>query len=420
MNIKSEIIDKNLCVSCGLCAFNNLATMKMKKGIYIPIFQNRLTNEDDELLTSICPGKGYNIVDIGRSLYGQSPDSKYDYRIGYYKNIGVARSFDDDFLQKSSSGAMMPALALFLLEEKIVDGIITVKFDYTANGPVPKSFIAKSKEDLIEAQGSKYMPIPLWENINDILNFPGKLAVIGTPCQIAGLRLLQSKNENLKNKLKFTMANFCGGFRDYRETERIFQIFNVKKENITYFSYRGNGQPGTMTIQQKNHKSLHIKYPEYAQLTGFIKYYRCRFCVDATGELADISFGDAWLPRFLNTGKKWSLFVCRSNEIFLLLQQMMGKGLVELNTLALDELVTAQKGNLTTKKERQKARYALYRIINKPVPYFDGSYNPVTSNLKLELKVAISHTLMYFLEKIGLYLPIAKIIKRVTKENYEI
>ena len=35
-----------------------------------------------------------------------------------------------------------------------------------------------------------------------------------------------------------------------------------------------------------------------------LKYSRCRLCVDATGELADLSFGDAWIERFLKTKKE--------------------------------------------------------------------------------------------------------------------
>jgi len=418
MKIQKEVIDKNLCISCGLCAQNGYAEMSMKKGIYLPKFKRKIEPAEDEFLYKICPGKGYNIIDTGKDLY--SKDNSYNYKLGYYSSIGAAYTNDQAFLKKSSSGGMMPFLAYYLLKEKIVQGVLTVKFDYTKNGPVPKPFIAKTKEDLISAQGSKYMPVPLLQNIDEVIKFPGKLAVIGTPCQIAGLRLLQQENKKLNEKIKFTIANFCGGYRDFRETERIFKIFNVKKEKIKEFSYRGNGQPGTMTIQQKNAKPIQISYPDYARLTGYTKYYRCRLCVDATGELADVSFGDAWHPRFIDSGKKWSFYICRSKEMEAILNEIKEKSGANFELISVEELVISQKGNLTTKKERQNSRLKLYQLMNMYVPHFDGGFNKHATNLKLELKVLVSHKLFYLLERTRLYLPLAKILKRVNKTYYEV
>lgn len=418
MKIQKEVIDKNLCISCGLCAQNGYADMSMKKGIFLPKFKRKIEPAEDEFLYNICSGKGYRIIEMGKDLY--SKDNTYNYKIGYYSSIGAAHTNNQAFLKKSSSGGMMPFLAYYLLKEKIVQGVLTVKFDYTENGPVPKPFIAKTQDDLISAQGSKYMPVPLLQIIDEVLKFHGKLAVIGTPCQIAGLRLLQLENKEIDEKIKFTIANFCGGYKDFRETERIFNIFKVKKESITEFSYRGNGQPGTMTIKQKNQKPIQLSYPGYARLTGYTKYYRCRLCVDATGELADVSFGDAWHPRFINSGIKWSFYICRSKKMEAILNEIKETWGANFEPISVEELVLSQNGNLTTKKERQNSRLKLYKLIKMNVPHFDGGFNSQLENLKLELKVLISHKLFFLLERTRLYLPLAKILKRVKKDYHEI
>eukprot|EP00825_Cyclidium_porcatum_P034389 TRINITY_DN36188_c0_g1_i1.p1 TRINITY_DN36188_c0_g1~~TRINITY_DN36188_c0_g1_i1.p1 ORF type:complete len:341 (+),score=23.61 TRINITY_DN36188_c0_g1_i1:269-1291(+) len=315
---------------------------------------------------------------------------------------------------------MISTIANYLLKNKIIDGVVTVKFEYTQNGPIPKPFIATNISDIILSQGSKYLPVPLFEIIDDIINFDGKLAVIGTPCQIAGLRQLQKTNNNLKEKITFTISNFCGGYRDYKETERIFNIMRVDKGQITKFSYRGNGQPGTMSITQLNKPPIHLNYPEYSKLTGYIKYNRCRLCVDATGELADISFGDAWLDRFINSGTKWSFYICRSQKINKILQNIKQFEVAQFQDISLTELIESQKGNLTTKKERQNSRFILYKMLGKSIPSFDGGFNKEESNLLFELKVYINQKVMHLLEIIGLYLIIAKITKRVKKNNYGI
>lgn len=406
-----SIANSRLCISCGLCVRGGAAAMKYRKGMFVPFFNGHVSLADSHALYAICPGKGYPMVDIGKELYG-GEDATYDYRIGSYRGIGAASSCDRQLLDRSSSGAMIPAVAHYLLENKRVDGVVTVKFGY-GNGLHPVPFIATTKSDLIESQGSKYMPVPLLEIIDTIENFPGRLAVIGTPCQIAGLRLYQQKSGKLKEKIKYTIANFCGGFRDFRETERIVGICGLDKSKIAYLTYRGNGQPGMMTIRQKDGKQAQLKYPDYARLTGYIKHYRCRTCIDATGELADISFGDAWLPRFLDSGRKWSFYVCRSREMQEILRDMQTRKKTLFETISNEELYASQRGNLTTKKERQTSRYALYRLLGKRLPDFgNGGYNPHKTGLALELKVHTVHNAMYLLERLRLYGIVSKLLKR--------
>lgn len=407
-----EIIKNDLCVSCGLCTLDGGAEMVQKRGVDIPFFDEPPSKQTDDFLSAVCPGRGYPLVETGRKLF-ESNTSEYDYRVGHYNAIGAARTLDKVLLKESTSGGMMPMLANWLIENKKVDGVLTVKFRYTENGPEPEPYIARTKEELTLSQGSKYRPVALFKNIDELLAFSGTLAVIGTPCQIAGIKQAQQQNQVLKDKIKYTIANFCGGYRDYRETERIFDINEVDRSKIEKFSYRGNGQPGTMSILQTEKPAIELKYPDYARLTGYIKYKRCKLCVDATGELADVSFGDAWLPKFLNTGNKWSFYISRSIEMREILEEIKALGTAEFQDITLDELLESQHGNLTTKKERQKSRFKLYRMMGKKIPEFDGGYNQNKENLKLELKVHITSNLMYLLEKMGLYLFFAKKTKRI-------
>lgn len=410
-NIISSVIKRDLCTSCGLCTKSGRARMIMKKGILTPTFQKNLISDESTLLYNICPGKGYPIIKMAQELYNKDDNTIYDFKFGYYRSIGAATSNDTDFLKYSSSGGMIPTIAYFLLEQKLVDGIVTVKFEYE-NGISVKPFIAKSKEDLIASQGSKYLPVPLLDIFDTILNFKGSLAVIGTPCQIAGIRLCQNQYPELNKIIKYTISNFCGGYRDFRETKRIFAINKVNERSITYFSYRGEGQPGYMTIKQKNKNDIKLGYPNYSKLTGYIKAYRCRTCIDATGELADITFGDAWLKRYLSSGKKWSFYVCRNKSMEDILCQLNNQNKISYESITEDDLYNSQKGNLITKKNRQASRYKLYKYLGKSIPDFDGGYKTNGTNLKLEIKVHLVHNMMYVLEKIRLYTLIRKIIKR--------
>ena len=92
---------------------------------------------------------------------------------------------------------------------------------------------------------------------------------------------------------------------------------------------------------------------------------------------------------------------------------MLEDGLFKYEEISVDELVKSQRGNLTTKKERQNSRFQLYKKLGYKMPTFDGGYNKEKLNVKLELKVFISQRVMYLFEKMKVYLTIARLIKRI-------
>ena len=210
----------------------------------------------------------------------------------------------------------MTAFSKFLLDSGVVSGVISTRMDYSApEGPRPVPYIAKSDNELLEGQGSKYCPVPLLAIGEEVNKFSGELALIGTPCQIAGLRLLQKEGVAWATKVILTIGNFCGGFRDYRETDNLIARSGFAPDEVVDFRYRGSGQPGFMSITNSDGRVHHHAYPEYARATGIIKNFRCKTCVDATGELADFSFGDGWLDRLVMTGKPWSIFITRNKSL---------------------------------------------------------------------------------------------------------
>lgn len=421
MSVLIDNIESNLCISCAACEYlsalggggSEIALKYNGKGMYTPKIKKikKLSQSEQRVIERICPAGGYNIVAIGKNLY---PDDNYDYHIGRYSTFFAARSLSNIILEKASSGGIMTSVASFLLKEKIVDGVITTKFLY-GKRIVPVSIIATSVDELIECQGSKYMPVPIFKILHDIKNFNGKLAMIGTPCQIATLRNLQQEYPEFK-KVKYTIGNFCGGYRDLREYERFIKIAGFTQEEITYFQYRGDGQPGRMLIKTRD-KEWAYPYPDYAKLTGNIKYFRCRVCVDATAELADISCGDAWLDRFI--GKKstgsvgkgggWSMVIIRNPELQSVIKKMIDYQLIEKESISIEELIKSQKQNIVSKKDRFQSRSNFLKKIGKKLPYFDGGYNvDSTTNLFFEAKVYFSQLYKLFLERIGLYSIIIK------------
>jgi coenzyme F420 hydrogenase subunit beta len=408
-NSIANIIEAKLCISCGACfeSVNQKERFSLDfEGLPLPHF---IQNSNKNSL-KYCPGKGYNLVSMGRVLYGN--DSDYDIELGFYKSFCAARSNDEEIAKNASSGGAITAVLDYLFLTDQIQGAVVTKFVYDNMGPMPKTFIARNKEELLEAQGSKYCPVPALEILDEVREFEGNLAWVGTPCQIAALRLFQADESILKDKIKFTLANFCGGFRDFREARKLFSICGVKPKDIVYFRYRGDGQPGFLRIETRQGVVKKLQYPDYARMTGYTKLKRCRLCVDAMGELADFSFGDAWLPRFIASGKAWSIVMVRNASAEAVINHMTDKKLLITEHISKKELKKSQYDNLNSKKRRQASRQRLFKLTGQTVPEFDGGIFDTQTSILTEVKVSLKYAVYRTAEKMGVYPILAKALNR--------
>lgn len=419
MNI-NNIISSDLCMSCGACKHVSPEKISIElnaeKGMFLPKCSSPLNKNELDYFEKICPANGYPIKKIATEIFDK-PNYE-DYRLGTFKSMGTYRINNKKILDNASSGGVLTGLAKKLLDENIVQGVVATSFKYMRNEIVPQVEIITDSDQLYKTQGSKYMPVPALLTIESIKKFNGKVVFIGTPCQIAAIRLIQQYDPIVKEKILFTFGFFCGGFKDMREIDRYKEIAGMSKSEIEYFQFRGSGQPGKMKINSKDGGKWEYSYPEYARLTGYMKYYRCRVCVDATAELADISCGDAWLDKFEKMGGNWSIVIFRNKKLENIFYNLTKNNEISYEPITIDEVVLSQKGNLTSKKERFISRNNFLKIIDRKIPKFDGGWNPNPStSLLFEAKVYFSQLIIYYLEKTNLYwlvLIARKILKKTS------
>ena len=346
LKTRKQAVAHRLCIGCGLCSSNPNVKMVYSKGIVLP---DKMV--DDEIIESSCPAKGYDMKGLGRDLFGEVT---YTHELGYYRSIVLAHTSDESLKSKAASGGVMGQLAVSLLEKHFVDGVITNRFVFQGNLVRTETYIATTKEEIIAGQGSKYCPTSTLSIISK-LDVSKKYLLIGTPCQIAGFRLYTKHNELIKKQIPYTIANFCGGYRDFRELD--FFVKDVAHiSEVSEFRHRGGGQPGSMRIEGKHGEVFQYPYPEYAKISPFVKNERCTLCMDATGELADFSCGDAWLKNRDKT-TPWSIVIARSKDANTLLNNLLLEGsLVQGDEIGVEQVIESQKSNITSKKYRQYKR----------------------------------------------------------------
>ena len=163
---------------------------------------------------------------------------------------------------------------------------------------------------------------------------------------------------------------FCNHTPSFLATEYILHRMKVKKEDVKGLDYRGEGWPGKMTIKLGSRELTLADC--WASGFGSLFYpMRCMLCIDAVAELADISFGDAWLRELRDDKIGQSMLISRSEIGESLLQNALVKGKVELTGVGGNKVTQAQGGILYPKKSL-KARLPLFRLLGKEVPIYNA------------------------------------------------
>jgi len=399
-----DVIASNMCVGCGLCSIDQLTN-----GTRFHVKSDCFTaqNQDlpkDSIAHKICPGKGYAIKSMGDALYGN--EATYDIDLGFFIGHYAVRSVDEKVLANASSGGAITAILSYLLDRRIVDKVSVTQFECSEDGVSTKTFLTSDYQEIIKAQGSKYCPVDLSGLLKELKEFDGRVAIMATPCAIAGIRNIQrTAPEIIKSNIVLCIANFCGGHKSYKNINRLAEILKVDFKDLKDFRFRGGGQPGSLQFIEKSGKSVKVPYPLYVGLNGYSKMLRCHLCVDATGELADISCGDAWIPRFEKDHCAWSMVICRNAFSRQLLENMKTEGILVFEDVTTEEVKQTQRLNITSKKRRQYARRKLYRQFFYRLPdLYNQGYDLSCSSVQTELVVYIKHKLKYMAESLGLYM----------------
>ncbi|MBM4401608.1 MAG: 4Fe-4S dicluster domain-containing protein, partial [Crenarchaeota archaeon] len=177
----SEIGALRLCNACGACKFvcpGRAITYEETIGGYlIPRVDEALCVECG-LCTSVCPGAG-----LSPSVLDFLPADPFT---GKAMASYVGKAQNEEIFNNSQSGGIVSALLSFALEHKGMHGALTVAM-VPGKPPRPMPKFAQSTEEIIQAQKSKYCPVPLLSILDQAEKSDAPVAVVGVPCQVHGL-----------------------------------------------------------------------------------------------------------------------------------------------------------------------------------------------------------------------------------------
>jgi len=288
------IVEQGLCIGCGLC--QSVATpdvVRMKKsanGFERPFVVGDLSHETVDAIYDTCPGT--RIEGLPERLV--EPDTKIDNVWGAWRRIAMSWAGEPEIRYEGSTGGVLTALGIYLLESGRVDFILHAK-PGTNEPTFGERHISYTREDVIAGVGSRYGPTAPLIDMEDALSRNRPFAFIGKPCDISALRNYARHDTRVDELVKYWLTPVCGGFMAPGAMTRFLNITGIEPSEITRFRYRGRGCPGPTRIETKDMvKELHYldMWGDDESLWGLP--FRCKICPDGIGEAADIAASDTW------------------------------------------------------------------------------------------------------------------------------
>ncbi|WP_114576967.1 Coenzyme F420 hydrogenase/dehydrogenase, beta subunit C-terminal domain [Saliphagus sp. LR7] len=293
MELDEAVIDEGRCIQCGTCV---AACPSDSIGI-----------GDDDLpeLVKMCTGCSLCWDFCPRGGLRYERQWKITGGDDNVKGAGdpiteFSAKVEDDWTDGAQDGGVVTGVLSTLLEKGEIDGaLIATESDEEAWKA--ESYLATSHEDLIENAGTIYnqtmalgnLDLSKWEH-----KLPDKswdemsLALVGTPCEIEGIRALQDfewdyqkQNEGVR-AVDYTIALMCTKNFNYHslmgemlEEQRGISPDEIGKMDVLHGKMMVYGHDGEMIVEED------IENFHDAALKG------CDECADFTGYAADITVG---------------------------------------------------------------------------------------------------------------------------------
>ena len=307
LNIKSEVVDKNLCCGCGACV-----GVCSTEALVIDIFKSHepeidvLKCTDCGLCYDVCPGRGYPVnqwsqkhcVNETHMLAERGPVRKYL----------TGHSTDPAIRLNSASGGIATSLMLHLLETGQVDDVAVIGMEDER----PVLCLTHDPIVVRDSLASKYGPVPMLATlIPALIKCPRRIAMTITPCQLGGWLRAVERIPKLRVSDVLTIGLFCGQVQSYDSLTSIAATLGVQYPGEVKFTHWRYGHyPGSARFERFDETS--IEKPLYQWLDVAVPHFslkRCFLCPDGGNWLADMTLGDIH-----SGGDDETVVVCRTQS----------------------------------------------------------------------------------------------------------
>lgn len=191
-----------------------------------------------------------------------------------------------------------------LIRTSRVDYIINVRAESeksSTGAPLFSYTVRNTVESIKSGAKSRYYPVELSGVLEEVLNTPGRFAIVGLPCFLKSVRLLQRNNHVLTERIQYCIGLVCGHLKSTRYSQSLAWQVGIEPNDLKSIDFRVKdpaapaNRYGTAFLSDKTNKVVQTNNLFGTDWSaGAFKYKACDFCDDVFAETADIVIGDAW------------------------------------------------------------------------------------------------------------------------------
>jgi len=267
--------------------------------------------------------------------------------IGQHQKSYLAYANDVNIRKNAASGGVVSTILIQLLKNNIIDGALVCKSEIISHKVRAKFFIATTKDEILQAQGSKYVATKFGSQAMPLIKeFGGRLAVVGLPCDLSMLKIKSINNKQIESKIILTIALACGHNSQAKLIDTITHKFETHaKSQLIGYRFRKGVWRGSLEANFTNGKNIIKSFSHFADYQNlfFFSEKKCLFCNDHFGYNADISIGDEWSYDLKQSGIKQSGIIIKTQNANSVFDKILNSNCLEIKTIDTKIVLEGQK-----------------------------------------------------------------------------
>lgn len=353
------------CIGCGTCAYLDPAFRIIRNldGCNQASLQDEA--KDWERVRQACPfASPINEDDLGQELFSNQEDAKHDPYLGWFLDTYVGYVQANGWRSRGSSGGFVSWIAATMLQDSLVDAVIHAK-DGPDSDHMYTYQVSRTVAELQTGAKSKYYPVEISDVLAYVREHEGRYLFIGIPCFVKAVRLLCREDETLSERIRYCVGLVCGHLKSdfFAKSEAWEAGVPLDRIGRVDFRYKIPGTPASdyaIQVDRTDGKPSVIKRTAELSTTnwglGYFKYNACDYCDDVLAETADVTFGDAWLPQYVDDGDGCNVIIIRNQDVRNLIDRHRDELVLHGSTP--QEIYQSQAGGF--RHRRQGLQYRLY------------------------------------------------------------
>lgn len=236
--------------------------------------------------------------------------------VGHYERTYLAYAKDEALRDNAASGGAVSSLLVYMLEHDLIDGALVLDSTIEDGKVRPKFIIAQTRQEIMQAQGSKYSAVYFAQNALPLLRqFDGRLAVVALPCDARILQAYRHKHPAFSQKIQLVIALYCGHNSEPELTDWTIDKLGGSNVRLIDFKYRTGHWRGELEARFDDGSQVKKPFSYFSDYRNvyFFAQKKCHHCCDHFGYFCDISAGDIWSPEMKNDAIKHTSLIVRTD-----------------------------------------------------------------------------------------------------------